>query len=214
MASSCRMGRRVGARGGRERRRRGRRRRPHDPRDRRRAPSAPSSRSVSRTTGRILHDLDAATTPERRWWGSTTDPRSIGGAARRARQLGSERADRRRPDFDVPGFPRVRRRSRGRVHPGDRRRRSRAECSNARANCCRSARFQAQPAQSAAARCIEQLHRFLGTKATRKIRYGRHLAEAVIDLDAVPYGRCVGVTIDLFTSPARRHSIGLTLPLR
>ena len=59
-------------------------------------------------------------------------------------------------------------------------------------------RFQAQPAQRG--RPVDrQLHRFLGTKATRKIRYGRHLAEAV-DLDALP-NPLRRVTIDLFTSP-------------
>ncbi len=45
-------------------------------------------------------------------------------------------------------------------------------------------RFQAQPAQRGRP-ADRQLHRFMGTKSMRKIRYGRLLAEAV-ELDAVP----------------------------
>lgn len=46
-------------------------------------------------------------------------------------------------------------------------------------------RFQAQPAQRGRAQ-LAQLHRFMGTRAGRKIRYGRLLVEAV-DLGRVPH---------------------------
>ena len=45
-------------------------------------------------------------------------------------------------------------------------------------------RFQAQPAQRGRP-ADQQLHRFMGTKSMRKIRYGELLAAAV-DLGAVP----------------------------
>ena len=70
-------------------------------------------------------------------------------------------------------------------------------------------RFQLQPAQRGRPP-HEQLRRFMGTKATRKIRYGRHLA-AAIDLAAVPRP-LRRVTVDLVRG--RHHSVGLPLPLR
>lgn len=45
-------------------------------------------------------------------------------------------------------------------------------------------RFQAQPAQRERA-TDDQLHRFIGTRSGRKVRYGRLLVEA-LDLDRVP----------------------------